>query len=411
MIHNLKSQFVSKGRYKTFSVFDPKDVSETAGQEVYELALIRTPNGEELRLINRGPCFQTPDIPRYGNHTARLDIIENTFYNTEGSMGVMLIGLKGSGKSLFSEDLCNRVMAKRGIPTLMIADTIPGSYIRQAIQAVGPCIVYFDEFGKTYFKNEMRESLLPLFSDTDIKSVLFIVTGNGYHEFNDALIDRPGRFRYRLFFQGLTVDEVIEVAQRNQIPEWAICALVRYANSASLSYDVLTTVCSLIKGCKDESEIRERLSIYNVPYWTQSAVNILQVKEGPTRLRFDEAEYDGQILKITTVSGTEDQITERIISIPLTETLDWYRTEQQVVKSGDLEVTFRVWNPPQKNYLTNKAPGPLTNEERAFVGFGNRSSKQSNKKAWIDGDIPSFSTGAPDLDQEIMNHMAARQGF
>ena len=52
----------------------------------------------------------------YGLQTDLMDHIIKTYNNTEGNMGVLLWGTKGSGKTVVAKQLCNRLQ----LPVIII---------------------------------------------------------------------------------------------------------------------------------------------------------------------------------------------------------------------------------------------------------------------------------------------------
>lgn len=368
-------QFHDYSAYFKFNGFDPDRVHTKLPPAIYELRPVETPSGIDLRLQKRDPLFDVPQSTRFGRHEARLEIISNRYSINNPSMGVLMVGLKGSGKSLFAEDLGNILVTRDAVPVIMVTDALPASMIREVIKAVGPCMVYFDEYGKTYNKIEAREKLLPLFSDSDMRGVLFVITGNHFGEFNDAVMDRPGRFRYRMQFDGLSPEMVMEVARARGLSDKLAVALVRYCRTHQIGYDTLVTVADIIKGCQTEDEIKSRLEIINVPKWALSGVHVNRLLEGETRLMFDDIDYDGETLTVTALSGEKHDI-ERKIEIPLAETIELYGDKPIEVKHG--EFTLTVQSHPVYSEQASRAINSGGNRPLRPGGFGNKFRAEDN---------------------------------
>ena len=363
-------QFHDYSAYFKFNGFDPDRVHQKLPPAVYELRAVETPSGIDLRLQKRDPLFDVPQSTRFGRHLARLEIISNRYSTGNPSMGVLMVGLKGAGKSLFAEDLGNVLITRDAVPVIMVTEPLPASMIREVIKSVGPCMVYFDEYGKTYSKIELREKLLPLFSDSDMRGVLFVITGNHFGEFNDAVMDRPGRFRYRMQFDGLSPEMVMEVAKARGLSDQLAVALVRYCRTHQIGYDTLVTVADIIKGCQTEDEIKARLEIINVPKWAISGVHVTRLLEGETRLKFDDIDYDGEKLTVTALSGEKNDV-ERKIEIPLLETVELYGDKPIEVKFG--EFTLTVSSHPVYSDSASRAINSGGNRPLRPNGFGGKS--------------------------------------
>lgn len=394
----MQSQFIDHGTAVTYNYIDPSRVSSKLKPAIYELEISDTPSGPVPQLTLRGDLYPSPPI-RYGDHTARLKIVQENYNPAGPSMGVLLVGVKGSGKSLFAEDLGNWLVSERRLPVVMVMTQIPVSFIRKAIQAIGPCMVYFDEFGKTYDQSKLRDKMIALFSDSDLRGALFLVTANGYDELADPMINRPGRFKYRINFDGLSPQAVLEVAAHHQLNEELTVGLMRYAMLERSGYDTLDSVAGLIRNCVSDEQARQTLAIINVPGWGQSGVTISCLKEGDRRLIFDKAHYDGSVLTVTALEGERHDI-ERIISIGLIESREWYETgEEQVYKSGDFTLTFR----PTPTQLSHFAlTGALNDNTRAYVTYLNRKDHATRK---------STSEGRYGLDDALKQFEQASRGI
>ena len=61
------------------------------------------------------------DVPTkmYGDTIRNTERIINSFWDREKSTGVMLVGEKGSGKTLLSKNICVE-LAKQSVPTIVI---------------------------------------------------------------------------------------------------------------------------------------------------------------------------------------------------------------------------------------------------------------------------------------------------
>lgn len=140
----------------------------------------------------------------YGDHHEIVSVIFNDYKKCTSSLGAMLVGKKGTGKSLMAEDLSNRAIAM-GVPVIFIDDAVPIGAIRNVVETIGPCVVYFEEFGKMYSnyqgeedrKNE-QNPFLSFFSSRELKKVLFVINENDQEKLSDFILNRPQRFKYRI---------------------------------------------------------------------------------------------------------------------------------------------------------------------------------------------------------------------
>ena len=100
----------------------------------------RTHIGEDgLDLVKERSKFDVP-TKTFGDHAKNRDAIFTDFINTPGTLGVMLTGMRGAGKSLLGEDLANRCI-QADIPVLLVNQPLPAGLLKAVIEIIGPCAV------------------------------------------------------------------------------------------------------------------------------------------------------------------------------------------------------------------------------------------------------------------------------
>ena len=168
---------------------------------------------------NRGFYLEVVDDFRlppkiYGNTIKLTDRILNTFSLRENSTGVLLVGEKGSGKTLLARSL-SLSGANRDIPTIVINSAYTGDQFNSLIQSINqPCIVLFDEFEKVY-DSEAQEKILTLLDGVFQSKKLFILTSNDKFKIDVNMRNRPGRVYYLLDFKGLDENFIREYCADN----------------------------------------------------------------------------------------------------------------------------------------------------------------------------------------------------
>ncbi|MDH2154138.1 AAA family ATPase [Stenotrophomonas sp. GD03657] len=334
-----EKQFLDRGTHFAFRMQDvttPPMDHLPAG--IYEIEVEANPlTGVTVNWNKIGPNFKVPE-KRFGNHNKHMERIKDDYDRLNPAMGVLLTGLKGSGKSMFGEDLGNWIVGA-GLPVLMINQPLSPEMLRHIIASTGPCMVYFDEFGKIY-KEEERNKLLSLFSDTTLTGVLFVITGNDRKEFPDMVYDRPGRFRYRLSFSDLKTSAAIEVGEYYKLSELQTAGLARYVNTHAISWDMLCSVATMIRPCKSDAEIYEYLEIMNVPRWGRVEPEVLSIEKGGKAfyVKPETVSWDGTTLRARGCGrGDIDNLID--IEIPLQETVEYYKNHES---GGDAGHTLTV---------------------------------------------------------------------
>lgn len=85
---------------------------------------------------------------KYGKHSQHLKTIMGAYDRLSPSMGIIMEGIKGAGKSMLAEDICNAAISM-GMPAYRIDSAINESALRfLAACSPGGYVLYFDEFGK-----------------------------------------------------------------------------------------------------------------------------------------------------------------------------------------------------------------------------------------------------------------------
>lgn len=269
-----------------------------------------------LLLVKDRKQFTVPER-KYGEHRVWFNAVTSRYDRLNPSMGVLMVGLKGSGKSMLAEDICNWGLAQ-DLPVLFINQKLPVHMIHGAVSSIGPCIVYFDEFGKSYRASDdqteenERDKMITLFSDSSHRGVMFIVTGNAQYEFSDFMIDRPGRFEFRLNFGKLSVKAAADIADEFKLNPDMRDILLRHTVHNNSSYDIATKLAASLRGCKSVEEAATLLSILNVPpiAWYMYVIR--------------EVLYNGERVsnKLTSVHMVEDNSVNLIIRNDVYEELE-----------------------------------------------------------------------------------------
>ena len=145
----------------------------------------------------------------YGDSLKNTDRIVNTFLDRPATTGVMLTGEKGSGKTLLTKNVC-MALAEQDIPTIVINAPWCGDKFNNFIQSIEqPCAILFDEFEKTYDRDQ-QESILTLLDGVFPTKKLFLLTCNDKWRVDSHMRNRPGRIFYMMDFKGLDADFIRE---------------------------------------------------------------------------------------------------------------------------------------------------------------------------------------------------------
>ena len=167
------------------------------------------PQNKELYLEFSREKFEFP-FKVYGIEESFVARVAKTYNAVSTNLGVLLNGIKGTGKSVTAELICNAL----NVPVILVTEDLPGlvSFMNEFNQEV---VFFMDEYEKT-FKGEGRDershkllSIMDGCLNTSYKKVFLFTTNNLYVD--DNLLQRPGRIRYRKTFGNLSPEAIMEI--------------------------------------------------------------------------------------------------------------------------------------------------------------------------------------------------------
>ena len=191
---------------------------------------------EDIHRFNE-PVKYYGNIVKYSNH------FFNTFNMSKGSMGVMLVGAAGTGKTLMSERIANLALTN-GYKVVKVVNIKVDIALIDFIDSLGDTVVLLDEFAKNFYHDMQNKMLTTLSNDSGGKK-LFIITENSKSMISPLIRNRPGRVRYRLYFGKLEKDVISEYCKDYNVKNIFLDELLGlYDSSATFSFDHLQALVS-----------------------------------------------------------------------------------------------------------------------------------------------------------------------
>lgn len=176
----------------------------------------------------------------YGLQNEFIDHVIKTYHATEGNLGIMLTGTKGTGKTVTAKELANKL----NLPIIIVKDM--GDHNQSMIEFLsgieGDCILFLDEFEKNF--SESDSTILQIMDgvyNSKYRKV-FLLTTNAM-TINENMVGRPSRIRYVKEFGNLDLKVVNEyLDDALQVPE-ARQDLLDFIDSLTIStIDILKTI-------------------------------------------------------------------------------------------------------------------------------------------------------------------------
>lgn len=208
------------------------------------------------------PDFTTPS-KLYGEANAHAERFLNTFSMRDGTTGILLLGLKGSGKSLTLRKASQLGLAA-GIPTIIVPTPYHDQGFFKFLQSIEePAILVFDEFEKVYNDLTHQEALLTLLDGTFTTKKMVIMTANDENKISRHMINRPGRLFYHIKYTCISNQFIMEYCQDKLEDKSKINSICRVAALiGDFNFDMLQALVEELNRYKES--VSDALRILNV---------------------------------------------------------------------------------------------------------------------------------------------------
>ncbi|MFD8609417.1 AAA family ATPase [Streptomyces sp. NPDC059631] len=199
----------------------------------------------------------------YGSHASRVQRIVTGYSATDRSLGVILSGDKGMGKSLMLRLLAQRMREERHLPTVLVQHDTPG--LAAFLDELGEVVVIFDEFEKIFSDEdgESQNQFLSLFDGLSTTKRLYVLSVNELHRVNDYMLNRPGRFHYHMRF-AYPEPETVATYLRDQVPgvaENQVAEIVDFSRKYDINFDHLRAIAFELRLGESFAEVIGDLNI------------------------------------------------------------------------------------------------------------------------------------------------------
>lgn len=243
----------------TFSQGSATTVSHPEGlpKGIYEVKLSMA--GFYLSKIAESFTF---NYKLYGLNEKFINYVLKTYENTTGNLGVLLDGIKGTGKTVTAKELCNYLQLPVILVQSMGRDTNDKliKYLSTAIDF--DCIFFFDEYEK-----EFKDSSDVLsFMDGTYNSIyrkIFLLTTNELNV-DPNLLGRPSRIRYKKSFGNLSEEVTREILNDILVDKTAIEKVIELTHSMNIiTIDLIKAIAIEINihGAEALPDIKETFNI------------------------------------------------------------------------------------------------------------------------------------------------------
>ncbi len=209
----------------------------------------------------------------YGVERNFIERVKKSYKNTKGNFGVLLNGVKGTGKTVTAEILCNEM----NLPVIIVPRCYESlvSFLNDIQQDV---ILFIDEYEKVF---DDHENALLSIMDGVFKTkyrLLFLLTTNETR-IDPNLLQRPSRIRYVKMFDDLKLDVIMEV-----VDDMLIHKHHREATIKVISEMPIITM-DLVKSVVEEVNIHDEdpnlfKDVFNIQPNRVDLYNVYKIKDG-----------------------------------------------------------------------------------------------------------------------------------
>lgn len=310
----------------------------------------------------------------YGSDKNLVDRVHKTYHATTGNLGVLLNGLKGTGKSLTAKMICNRME----MPVIMVDSSYNGATADFIAEIPDDVIFFFDEYEKNFsgkdedgdIKND--HSLLSVMDGASGVSArkIFLLTTNEARV-NENMLQRPGRIRYLKTFDDLSKEVIMEVVEDKLLnPDLKKCTVDFISKLEMISMDIVVSVIDEVNIHDEDPEnfsdifnVEQKEDVYNVYIIDEKGEKSIfkwGVNVHPLPEQITEEHVDNYNLNI------DDKNVGTITAINEDGSIEVTKTSVRRVRSGKRSEDRREHHDTVKTFVIEKTYG----RHGAFVDYG-----------------------------------------
>lgn len=207
----------------------------------------------------------------YGMEHEFIERVIKTWEHTHGNMGILMNGVKGTGKTVTAKLLANQMR----LPVLVITHPHP-SFIGFLNDIQQDIVVLIDEFEKVY--EDRSRTLLSIMDGVhnSSKRIMFLLTTNELN-IDRNLLQRPSRIRYVKTFDDMTLDVIMEVVDDLLIHKHLREQTIKFISELQIiTMDLVKAVINEVNIHEEDPETFK--DIFNVTGDKDDLYNVFQIK-------------------------------------------------------------------------------------------------------------------------------------
>ncbi len=281
-------------KHKVWNVMGSKHFYDFPANEIPKLEPVHYILGVSQMGFYLDRVEDTFELPKkiYGNDGLFAERVMKTWNARKKNVGVLLNGIKGSGKTVTSKTICNL----SGLPVIMITQAYDG--VEKFLASIDQdFIVFIDEYEKIYNRSDNMLTLMDGALSNKHRR-LFLLTTNNTHV-SEYMLDRPNRVLYRKSYDQVPTEVIEDMVDDLLVrKEWKDDLIRFFASLVTLTIDIIGNV---IEEVNIHNELPEEFKEYFNVTQNRKSFNVYF---HPTKLQGAQSENDRVLLAVNHTDRT-----------------------------------------------------------------------------------------------------------
>ena len=222
----------------------------------------------------------------YGLETSLINRVITTWNGTDRNLGVLLNGLRGTGKTVTAKVICNQLE----LPVILINSQFEDGGLPEFLNEVREdCIVFIDEYEKVFGDDSDLLTVMDGVLANDTRKMFLLTTNKTY--VNENMLQRPSRIRYFKTFKDLSpvvIEEIVDDTLKHK--KFKSDVITAISTLEIITIDVVKSIIEEVN-LHNESPT-EFMDVFNVKKIT-GKYSIYEVKTGEDGKQTETELYKG----------------------------------------------------------------------------------------------------------------------
>jgi hypothetical protein len=194
----------------------------------------------------------------YGLETKLINRVIKTWNSTTRNLGVLLNGLKGTGKTVTAKVICNQIK----LPVIILNSKFEECNLPEFLNEIREdCVILVDEYEKIFGEDAELLTVMDGILSNDTRKLFLLTTNKTY--INENMLQRPSRIRYFKTFKDLSpsvIEEIVDDTLKYQ--EFKDATINAISTLEIITIDVVKTIIEEVNIHRENPE--EFMEVFNV---------------------------------------------------------------------------------------------------------------------------------------------------